>query len=58
MLLKEVKLGESFLMDGLDMDCNKVKVECELVRTYPEFLVKSEGIKVVIHGNPRIYKIK
>lgn len=55
MKLKNAKIRQVFLMDGLDMKCNPVKTKCQLVATTPRYVVLCEGIKVIASPDESIY---
>jgi len=56
--ISDMKIGDMFLMDGLDMDCKPTKVEAELISspTFSPFkVVKSGGHNVIVYGEDKVY---
>ncbi len=57
--ISDMKIGDMFLMDGLDMDCKPVKVGAELISS-PTWLpaikvVKTGGQNVIVYGDDKVY---
>ena len=56
--ISDMKIGDMFLMDGLDMDCKPVKVGAELISSptlSPFKVVKTGGQNVIVYGDDKVY---
>ena len=56
--ISDMKIGDMFLMDGLDMDCKPTKVEAELISSptlSPFKVVKTGGQNVIVYGDDKVY---
>jgi len=59
MQIKDLKVGQLFQMEGLDMDGNTVQADCTL-RAYNgmnKYVVESDGITILYDGEDVITKV-
>ena len=55
--VKNLKIDDKFFSEGLDMQCNKVLVECKLIEYHgmDKYVVEKEGYTVLLDGNENAY---
>ena len=61
--ISDMKIGDVFLMDGIDVDGKRVKTEVKLLEIHESqswfsmnrYIIESEGCRVWIHGDDKVY---
>ena len=58
MKIKDLKIGDIFESTGLDMNCEPVKVKCQLVehKGINQYVILSDGVRILVDGEENIIK--
>lgn len=58
MKIKDLKVGQLFQLEGLDINGNTVYADCTLrSNTNDKYLVESDGISIIYDGEEKVHQV-